>query len=196
MADPRATRMTLIARLKDRRDGTAWKELVEIYMPVVHGLVVRSGLQDADAADVTQDVFRSVARSIDGFQCERNKGSFRGWLMAITRSRLADFLASRRRHVQASGDTAVQECLEQVPQNVGGEEVWEEDYRRSVFRWAADKVRGRFKESTWQAFWRTAVEGEDTKTVAQSLDMSEGAVYIAKCRVTARLKETISHMED
>ncbi len=87
MNDPHATRMTLIARLKDREDGRAWKEFVEIYMPVVYGLVVRSGLQDADASDVTQEVFRSIARSIDGFQCERSKGSFRGWLMTVTRKR-------------------------------------------------------------------------------------------------------------
>ncbi len=191
-----ATRMTLIAKLKDRQDGRAWKEFVEIYMPVVYRFVVRSGVQDADAADVTQDVFRSVARSIDGFQCERSKGSFRGWLMTVTRSRLSDFRARRGREVHGSGDTGVHEHIEQISASTDGEAAWEQDYRQSVFRWAADQIRDHFKQSTWSAFWQTCVEGKDTKTVAQSLGISEGAVYIAKCRVTARLKEAIREYED
>lgn len=196
MNDPHATRMTLIARLKNRHDGRAWGEFVEIYMPVVYGFVLRAGLQDADAGDVTQDVFRSVARSIDGFQCERRKGSFRGWLMVVTRSRLCDFLASRRRRIDGSGDSAVHEQIDQTPVHSEAEDVWEQDYQRSVFRWAADQIRDRFKDSTWKAFWQTSVEGKDTKSVAESLGMSEGAVYIAKCRVTATLKETVREYED
>ncbi len=195
MNDLHVTRMTLITRLKDRDDGRAWKEFVEIYMPVVHGLVARSGLQDADAEDVTQDVFRSIARSINGFDCERSRGSFRGWLMAVTRSRTADFLARRHRHVSGTGDTVVHDHLSQIPQDTNGEDIWEQDYQRSVFRWAADRIRHQFRDSTWQAFWKSSVDGQDTKTVAEALSISEGAVYIAKCRVTAKLKETIEKFE-
>ncbi len=196
MNDLHATRMTLITRLKDRGDDRAWKEFVEIYMPVVHGLVVRSGLQDADAEDVTQDVFRSIARSIGGFHCERGSGSFRGWLMAVTRSRTADYWAGRHRLVSGSGDTAVHDHLAQVPQDTNGEDIWEQDYQRSVFRWAADRICHQFTDPTWQAFWRSCVDGQDTKTVAKALNISEGAVYIAKCRVTAKLRETIEKFEE
>ena len=69
----------------DAADHEAWCRFTAIYRPLIYRVARRAGLQDADAADVTQDVFRSIARSIDGFQCERSKGSFRGWLVSTGR---------------------------------------------------------------------------------------------------------------
>jgi len=74
MDDSEPTRFSLLARLKDEDDGQAWGEFLEIYTPVVYGFARKCGLQDADASDVTQDVFGSVFRSIGGFQCNRGKG--------------------------------------------------------------------------------------------------------------------------
>ena len=194
MEDSQKTRFSLLVRLRDRDDGRAWAEFVEIYSPVVYGFVRRKGLQDADAADVTQNVFRTVARSIDGFDCDRRRGSFRGWLMTVARSRLSDFLSARARHVPGSGQTDVFERLaeEPAPEEEG---IWEKEYRKSLFDWAARQVRDAFQDHTWQAFWQTGMEGKDAREVAQSLDMTEGAVYAAKCRVLARLKKTIEEIE-
>lgn len=196
MDDSQLTRMTLIARLRDHRNGEAWTEFVEIYTPVVYRHLRRAGLQDADAADVTQDVFRTVARSIDGFRCDRAKGSFRGWLMTVARSRLCDHLATRKKHVQGTGDSAIHEHLDQLVGQSGNEEAWEHDYQHSIFEWAARQIRVDFTNSTWDAFWQTCVQGRDTKTVAAELGITVAAVYIAKCRVTVRLKDLICQLDE
>jgi RNA polymerase sigma-70 factor (ECF subfamily) len=167
---------------------------VDLYSPVVYGFARRQGLQDADAADLVQEVLRSVARSLPTY--DRQKGRFRSWLMAVVRRRLSEFWAGRGREVSGSGDTRVLRHLEQVSDGNDTEQLWEEEYRQSVFRFAAARIRGEFEESTWRAFWLTTIDGKKTKEVAQSLEISEGAVYIAKSRVIARLKREVQVLED
>ena len=94
---------------------------------------------------------------------------------------------ARKRQPQGSGDTDVQQVLEEQPMH---EDValWDEECRQRLFTWAADKVRGNFRPATWKAFWQTTVEGCNPKEVGEALGMSLGAVYIAKSRVLAAIK--------
>jgi len=191
---PQTTRLTLLIRLRDGADKQAWSDFVELYSPVVYGFARRQGLQDADAADLVQEVLRSVARSIPNY--DRQKGRFRSWLMGVVRNRLSEFWAARARQATGSGDTRVLKHMEQLPSREDVEDVWEQEYRRSVFRLAVARIRDNFADSNWQAFWQTHVEGKTTREVAKSLGMSEGAVYVAKSRVMARLKEQVAILED
>jgi RNA polymerase sigma-70 factor (ECF subfamily) len=186
----------LVVRIRDPHDGSAWIEFVDIYSPVLYRFLQRRGLQDADAADVMQEVFRTVARSVKDFRGRCGRGSFRRWLMTIARSRVCDFLARRARQARGSGDTEVLKLMEEQPAEMNGEDFLEQEYRRSVLDWAAEQIRGEFQQSTWQAFWETNVEGKDTKSVAKSLGMSIGAVYIARSRVLARLKKQVRKIEE
>jgi RNA polymerase sigma-70 factor (ECF subfamily) len=195
MNGPHATRFSLLVRLRDMQDTEAWFEFVEIYTPVVYGFLRKRGLQDADAADVTQDVFRKVSRSIHGFQCDRQLGSFRGWLLTVTRSSLADLHETRSRQPVGSADTAVHRLLEEESADDDSQQTWESEYRQSVFGWAVRQIRKDFEERTWQAFWKAGVEGLAAKDVAEALGMSVGAVYTAKCRVLDQLKQTIQGIE-
>lgn len=195
MDELESTRRTLILRVQGGGDGQAWSEFVEIYTPVIYRLVRRQGLQDADAADVTQEVFRTVARSVAGFRFDPAGGSFRGWLYAVARTRLCDFHASRRKQVLGSGDTAVGDRLAHEPDREDWNEVCEREYQASLFRWAARQIQDQFTEKTWKAFWQTNMEGKGTREVAGALGISEGAVYIARSRVLARLREKIREIE-
>jgi RNA polymerase sigma-70 factor (ECF subfamily) len=69
--------------------------------------------------------------------------------------------------------------------------LWDKEYEQQLFNWAAAQVREDFQDSTWQAFWQTAVEGKSGKETAKKLRMTVAAVYLAKGRVMARLKEQI-----
>ncbi len=195
MNDSQATRFSLLVRLRDLQDTEAWFEFVEIYTPVVYGFLRKRGLQDADAADVTQDVFRKVSRSIRGFRCDRKLGSFRGWLLTVTRTSLADLHERRGRQPVGSADTAVHRLLEEESADDGSQQTWESEYRQSVFGWSVRQIRKDFEEKTWQAFWKAGVEGLAAKDVAKALGMSVGAVYTAKCRVLDQLKQTIQGIE-
>jgi RNA polymerase sigma factor (sigma-70 family) len=193
MDDSQATRRTLLIRLQDGRDGQAWSDFVDIYSPVVYGFARKQGLQDADAADLVQEVLRSVTGSICGYDASR--GPFRGWLMAVVRNRLCDFRRSGDRRVLGTGDTAALKHLEQVADADDPEAVWEKEYRQSVFRFAAVRVRECFEATTWRAFWLFSVDGKSAVEVAQACGITPGAVYIAKCRVLAQLKQVVQEVE-
>jgi RNA polymerase sigma-70 factor (ECF subfamily) len=182
--------------LRDARDAPAWAQFVQVYAPLVYGFAHRQGLQDADAADLTQEVLQAVAGAIRGLDYDPARGSFRGWLLTVVRSRLSNFRRRRRsRPDEGSGDTAVQNTLAGVaaPEDDGA--WWDREHERRLFAWAAERVRPAVEPATWQAFWGTAVEGRPAKEVAAALGLSVAGVYVAKSRVLARLKEVIREAE-
>jgi len=190
-----STRLSLLVRLRHEGDQLAWEQFVEVYSPFVYAFLRRRGLQDADAGDVTQEVLQTVARYVRGFQHER-KGSFRNWLITIARSRLSDFLARQKRGVSGTGGTTALKRLEEAPSRDDEDAFLDREYEKCVFEWAAKRVQAATKESTWQAFWRTHIEGQGCKQAAQSLGLSVEAVYMARCRVLARLKKEVEQLED
>ncbi|CAN5910000.1 sigma-70 family RNA polymerase sigma factor [soil metagenome] len=196
MSDPPTTRPSLLVRLRDPNDGRAWEEFVEIYTPLIGRVARARGLQVADAEDLAQEVFRAVARAIDHYDPDPARGSFRAWLFRIARNLAINLLTARHRHPQGTGDSDFQAILEQQPApDIEETRLFDDEYRRSLFRWAADQVRPEFRESTWQAFWRTGVEGQPPQAVAKELGISVGAVYIARSRVMARLRSQIETIE-
>ena len=194
MDDSQLTRPSLLVRIRDAKDSGAWSQFVKVYSPLVYRYMQQHGLQNADAADVTQDVLRTVSRAIRGFDYDRSRGTFRGWLMSVARTRLCDFLASRERQAQGTGDTAMLTVLKNLPSQQQDTDRWEQEYHKCVFDWAVDEIRDSFQESTWQAFWQTNVEGKETKQVADSLGMTVEAVYLARSRVLARLKKAVKQV--
>jgi RNA polymerase sigma factor (sigma-70 family) len=197
MDDAPATRHTLIAKLRDPADGVAWKEFLAIYEPLVYRLARQKGLQDADANDLCQDVFRAVARAIDRWEPDSSRGTFRGWLFTIARNLCVNALTRKDKYAVGSGDTQNLDRLGAVPAaDPAASATFDEEYRRRLFRWAAEQVRSEFAANTWQAFWRTAVENQPASTVAGELKMSVGAVYVARSRVLARLRQRIEKLGD
>jgi RNA polymerase sigma-70 factor (ECF subfamily) len=196
MDEPLDTRRSLILRLRDPADAAAWGEFVTLYEPLVYRLARRKGLQHADAQDLCQEVLVHVARAVARWDPDPDRGTFRGWLSRISRNLLVNFL-TRQHHPRGSGATSVQELLEAQPTaDPSATALFEAEYRRRVLRWAADEIKGQFTPSTWQAFWQTAVEGRMPKAVAAELGLSIGAVYIARSRVLARLRQQVEQLGD
>jgi RNA polymerase sigma-70 factor (ECF subfamily) len=191
MTDPAQTRASLLLRIRDNRDAEAWGQFVEIYAPLVYALARRHGVQDADAADLTQEVLQTVLRSAPTFVYDPARGSFRGWLLTVARNRLRKWANDEKRPTLGCDSAEARRALEGQPAPAEEVSRWEQEYRQRLFEWAAEKVRPSFRPATWQAFWRTAVEYQDAHAVAAELGMSVGAVYIARSRILARIKEEI-----
>lgn len=192
--DSPLTRASLLVQLRDGSNHQAWQEFMSLYGPVVYGFARKRGLQDADAADLMQDVLRSVSSSIGRLDYDRNQGTFRGWLFTVTRNKIFNFLSARRIRPQGSGDSSTNRLLASHPDANDGAETWEVEYQRRVAAIAMERVKGEFQENTWRAFWLTAVEGVAAAEVGQQTGLSSGAVYVAKSRVLARLKEEVEAM--
>jgi RNA polymerase sigma-70 factor (ECF subfamily) len=165
-----------------------------VYAPLIYGYLRKRGLQDADAADLTQACLRQVVAHVGSLEYDPRRGSFRGWLFTIVRRRLHDF--RHRRRDQGSGDSAVQRLLEdQAAPEPDEADAWEREYRGGLLAWAAEQVRPQVQETTWQAFWQTAVQGRPGKEVADGLGLSVAAVYLAKSRVMARLRALVLDLQ-
>ena len=185
------TRASLILRLGNPADDLAWAEFLQIYEPILFRLASRWGLQDADAREVVQETLLGVSKSIHRFSADENGASFRRWLSAITRNKLADHLAKRSKQEHGSGDSDVYLWLNQQAADDSNASVWDWSEKREVFSWAATKVRQQVTQRTWQAFHRSSVLGEDIKLVAEDLGMREGMIYVARSRVMNRLRKAV-----
>jgi RNA polymerase sigma-70 factor (ECF subfamily) len=194
MDEPPATRDSLILRLRDPADASAWGEFVTLYEPLVYKLACRKGLQDADARDLCQEVLLTVARAVHRWDPEPARGTFRGWLSSIARNLMVNFL-TRQHNPRGSGATSVQELLEAQPSaDPSATALFEAEYRRRVFQWAADQIRSEFAPASWQAFWLTAVGERTPQEVASELGLTVGAVYIARSRILARLRHRVEEL--
>ncbi len=192
--DSPLTRASLVLQLRDGANQSAWREFMQLYGPVVYGFARKRGLQDADAADLMQDVMRAVSAAIGRLDYDPNQGTFRGWLFTITRNKVFNFLSARRIRPQGSGDTTTNRMLDTQPDENDGSDAWELEYQRRLAALAMERVKGEFQDKTWRAFWLTAVEGVGAADVAKQIGISPGAIYVAKSRVLARLKEEVELM--
>jgi RNA polymerase sigma factor (sigma-70 family) len=183
------TRQSLLIRLKDRADHEAWSEFTEIYRPLVCRLAGLRGMQPADAEDLAQQVLSSVARVISHWRHDPARGKFRTWLHRVASNAIVNALV-RGAPDRGSGDSAIHEGLAQFPAADGpASDLLRVEHRREVFRWAARQIETEFQPSNWEAFWRTAVLGEDVEVVSRSQGRSRGSIYAARSRVMKRLKE-------
>ena len=191
-----STSRSLLRRAREH-DKAAWRKLTGVYSPLVYRWCRRAGLQTSDAADVVQEVFRSVATGLGGFRKDQPEDTFRGWLWTITRNKVRDHFRALAGRPDAQGGTTAQLQLQQVPDEAPsdtddptGEHLHSKLARRAVALMQTD-----FEETTWQAFWLTAVEQQPPQSVAEQLDMSAAAVYMAKSRVLRRLREELDGLE-
>jgi RNA polymerase sigma-70 factor, ECF subfamily len=190
-----STRPSLLLRLRDAGDELAWSEFSAVYEPVIYRLVKRRGIQDADAREIVQEVLMSVAAAIDRFDVNSG-GSFRGWLSRITRNATIDRLRTFQSRRETIGGSDVVRAIDAASRTDSEasealSQEFDQDHRQQLFRWAASKVRTRTGEMNWMAFWRTAVEGQSVSEVAAQLGTTEGAVYVARCRILKRIRELV-----
>jgi RNA polymerase sigma-70 factor (ECF subfamily) len=196
MAEPPLTRASLLLRLRDPRDGAAWQDFVDLYTPLVYGYARKQGLQDADAADLTQDVLVAVAGAVGRLEYDPARGAFRNWLFTVVRHKLSNWRRAQTARRNGAGDPLPADVLEQCPAPDAAEAEWEAEWERGVFAWACEQVRRDVTPAAWQAFWRTVVEGRPGKQVAADLGLTLTAVYHARSRVRARLKALVRSVQE
>jgi RNA polymerase sigma-70 factor (ECF subfamily) len=180
---------SLLARLRVGQPG-AWERLAWLYGETVYAWCRRAGVPEADAADVSQEVFAAVARRLADFRRDRPGDSFRGWLWTITRNKVRDHWRRRRDQDRATGGTTAQELMNEVPEDAPPDaEASGEGEPGALYRRALELIQSEFEERTWRAFLMVTVEARLPAEVAAELGTTPGAVYIAKSRVLKRLRE-------
>lgn len=182
---------SLLQRLRTPGDAKAWDRFVEVYTPLLFFWVRRAGLQDCDASDVVQDVFAVLVRKLPDFEYDAGKG-FRKWLRTVTLNRCRDFFRKKAATL-AQANAAALEAIEAPPDD---EPFWETEYRQFLVRRLLELMQAEFQPSTWQACWKSTVEGRSAADVARELNLTEGAVRAAKFRVLSRLRGELEGLLD
>ncbi len=185
------TRESLIARLPDYADHAAWHEFAELYEPLIYGIGRRHGLQPADANDLVQDVFSAVASSIESFDPDQSRGKFRSWLFRVARNHSLSKLQRLAKGAHSSGDSRVNQMLNDYVAVDQSQQEFDAALQRRVFRWAARRVRDMVKPQTWEAFSKTAIDGQAPKQVAHEMNIPVGSIYLARSRVMTRLRNMV-----
>ncbi len=190
------TRISLILRLPRSADGAAWREFVELYEPLILRFARARGLQPHDAQELVQRVFVAVAGAVERWQPDPARGSFRSWLFRIARNQLIKQVTTRSREKSVGGTSNFLKLHQQLPGAASDLDAEvEREYRRVVFQLAAQRVRQSVHAQTWQAFARSMIDDLPMQQVAEELNISIGAVYIARSRVIARLREVVQQLE-
>ncbi len=196
MAEIPPTRASLLVRLRDPHDQDAWREFVDLYAPLVYGYLRKQGLQDADAADLSQESLRVLVGAVSRLEYDPRRGSFRNFLFLIVRRRLSNWRRAQKTVVRSGTNPLGHQLLEQCPAPEQDETAWQLEWEQRLFARACEQVRRDVSDRTWQAFWRTAARGEPSKQVAESLGLTVAAVYLARSRILARLKELVRLMQE
>jgi RNA polymerase sigma-70 factor (ECF subfamily) len=193
--DSVSTSSSLLRRAK-AEDAAAWARLCELYGPLVYRWARQAGLQATDAADVGQEVFRVVSRRLASFRREKYGDAFRGWLWGITRNKIREHRRQEFCGAQGAGGTAaLQRLMELAPsQTRNSSESEKNTDRNRIIRRTLEVVRAEFEESTWQAFWRSAVDNQRASEIANELGISTAAVRQAKYRVLRRLRNELADL--
>lgn len=189
------TSESLLLRVRDPQDQSAWDRFDALYRPVVYRVARRAGWQHSDAEDLTQRVMVSVAKAIPDWQRDPNKGGFRSWLYQIARNALISTLRTSRRDITIGGSDFLEQSQAIKNPMDDIERLINEEHHRSLLRTAAEIVKDEFHASSWQAFWLTTLGELSVPDAAEKLQLSTGAVYAARSRILRRLQEVAQQYE-
>jgi RNA polymerase sigma factor (sigma-70 family) len=190
------TRRSLLFRAQaGERD--AWKDLTDLYRPLMLGWLARQGVPAGDLEDLSQEVLLSVVMHLPGFQHSGRRGAFRSWLRTIVCRRTADYWRGRDEASPACGGSGAVAALQQVadPDSELNRQ-WDEEHDRYVVQCLLALVDAEFEPLTLRAFRRLALDGASGVAVARELGISVGAAYVAKSRVLARIRQEAEGLID
>jgi RNA polymerase sigma factor (sigma-70 family) len=199
------TRSSLLFRLRDWQDAASWQEFYRLYQKLVYGLAIRAGLTRVEAEEVTQDVFKRVAETIGEFESNPQRGSFRGWLMNLTRWRIADKFRERQRAGQMlapsrppTDDENQTRTIERVADDsfLETEIAWDDEWQQHVLGAALQRLKTRVPAQHFQAFDFYVRQGWSVGKVARTLDLSSATVYVIGHRLKKQLKAEVAKLKE
>ena len=190
------TRQSLLLRAQTG-ETNAWKDLTDLYRPLILGWLNRQGVPARDLEDLSQEVLVSVVKHLPSFQHSGHRCAFRSWLRTIVCSRTTDYWRAAALATQAQGGSGATAALQQLADPDSElNRRWDEEHDRYVLDCLLDLVEEEFEPVTLQAFRRLALAGLSGAEVAQELGLSVAAVYVAKSRVLQRIRQEAEGLID
>jgi len=194
------TRWTLIQRLKRWDDHEGWREFFDTYWKLIYATALKAGLPDAEAQDVVQETVISVSRNIGDFKAQPEAGSFKGWLLQMTRWRIADQVRKRRAHAMGAGvgeDSSRTSTTARIPDPAGLEleRIWDEEWQSNLINSALERLQHLTSARNYQIFYLYVIRGVEVEKVAAATGVKPGEVYVIKHRLTPLFEKSVRAVE-
>lgn len=186
-----STRSSVLKAVADTGNEKAWRRLFDLYAGFVFSIARSKGLNDADADDIVQAVFADLARNLPSFKYDREKGRFRAYLSALTRWRINDRLRSGKRDVELKA--SFMEDAKAL-MSAADEDFEEREWQSAALEEALRRIKPGVQSAHYAAFVASAVEGQDTETVARLHGISIDNLYQIRKRLTAKLREAVKQV--
>ena len=192
----RDTRKSLLVRAQTGEEN-AWKDLTDLYRPLIIGWLRRQGVAARDLDDLSQEILLSVVKYLPSFEHSGRPGAFRSWLRTIVCSRTVDYWRAIDTGKQASGASDAAAALQQIEDpNSDLNRRWDEEHDRYVLGCLLDLVAEEFEPTTLKAFRRVTLDGASGAEAAEELGLTVAAVYMAKSRVLKRIRQEAEGLID
>jgi RNA polymerase sigma-70 factor (ECF subfamily) len=195
------TRASLLSRLKNWDDQDSWKDFFDTYWKLIYAVAIKSGLSDAEAQDVVQDTVISVAKKMQEFKYDPAMGTFKGWLLQLTRWRILNQLKKRlpRNAAQTGSDDGGTgtSTLDRLPDPSALDltAYWNEEWEKNLIDTAIERVKTQTSARQYEIFYLHVVKKFSAPEVAETLNVSRAQVYLAKLRVSALVKKIVRKLE-
>ncbi len=191
------TRSSLVRRLKDLDDDASWRLFDAMYRQMLHGFARQAGLDEAAAEEVVQETMIVVAKTMPQFKYQPERCSFKGWLLQLTRKRIADHLRKQYRQLPR-GSPALShppgdDALENMPDPAAfpPADEWEQAWQQRLLDAALERIKDQTSAKQFQMFHLFAVKQWPAAKVAATMNVSRTMVYLARFRVGALLKKEV-----
>ncbi len=138
----------------------------------------------------------SVSRVIGDWEKDPARGSFRSWLRTVARNAIINMLQRGPKEIAVGGSEFLDVCKAVESPSAEIERLIDDEHDRCVLRIAAARVEQQVAPTTWQAFWRTTMQGESVQDAAEVLGVSVGKVYGARSRVMKMLGREVAKLSD
>jgi len=200
-ADSIPTRQSLLARMKDWSDQASWQDFFHTYWRLIFGVALQAGLSATEAEEVVQETVVSVAKKIGEFKNDPALGSFKSWLMLITRRRIADQFRKRpppAAHSSARTDeTARTSTIERMPDpaSLDLDQVWEEHWQKNLLDVAMANVKRQVSARQFLLFYQQVVKEWPAAKVAEKYNVNLAQVYMARYRVARLVKKEVRKLQ-
>lgn len=192
-----ATRRSLLERLPDLGDQARWQEFFDTYWRLIYGVARKAGLNDAEAQDVVQETIVGVARNIVRYDAKA--GSFKDWLLQSTRWRIVDQFRKRspahRARPSPDGTRRDTATIDRVPDPAELDAAWDEEWKRSLFDTAMERVKSKVSGKHFQIFDCAVRKRWSAAKISASLKVNIAQVYLIKHRLAAMLKKEIAALD-
>jgi len=182
------TRWSLIRRLRNWDDQESWREFFDTYWRLIYGTAIRAGLSEVEAQEVVQETVISVCRNIQNLQTTPEAGSFKNWLLKMTKWRIVDQIRKRDPASPPAGradetpDTSTTACIPD-PAGVALEKVWEEEWRGNLTSAALGRVERQASARHYQIFYLYVIRGVAVSQVAAATGADPDEIYLVKHRL-------------